>query len=228
MDTTSLIRTTELCCWYLFFDFNPVHAGSVFSAPLITVLDVVFHASLFAPTVPHFSRTHNIISSFSSPVVSGGVINLSVPVVLPVSTTDKERLDGVTAMALVYEGRRVAILRNPEFYEHRKEERCARQWGTTCKDHPYIKVSLRWRMRRSKVLLKCWRVGIVAADGLYQRWDSKRSPRVELWAGVCTERLSRGRGGTCLICQDAQSNHFLFLVSANSAGVIYSSCRYIW
>lgn len=56
------------------------------------------------------------------------------------STADKERLDGVTALALVYEGRRVAILRNPEFYEHRKEERCARQWGTTCKDHPYIKV----------------------------------------------------------------------------------------
>ncbi|KAK7930502.1 hypothetical protein WMY93_006897 [Mugilogobius chulae] len=68
------------------------------------------------------------------------VINLSVPVVLPVSSADKERLDGVTAMALVYEGRRVAILRNPEFYEHRKEERCARQWGTTCKDHPYIKM----------------------------------------------------------------------------------------
>lgn len=74
--------------------------------------------------------------------VLGGIINLSVPVVLPVSTADKERLDGVTAMALVYEGRRVAILRNPEFYEHRKEERCARQWGTTCKDHPYIKVNV--------------------------------------------------------------------------------------
>lgn len=74
---------------------------------------------------------------------AGGIINLSVPVVLPVSTADKERLDGVTALALVYEGRRVAILRNPEFYEHRKEERCARQWGTTCKDHPYIKVGRR-------------------------------------------------------------------------------------
>uniref|UniRef100_A0A8C5AF94 3'-phosphoadenosine 5'-phosphosulfate synthase 1 n=1 Tax=Gadus morhua TaxID=8049 RepID=A0A8C5AF94_GADMO len=73
-------------------------------------------------------------------LLDGGVINLSVPVVLPVSVSDKERLDGVTAMALVYEGRRVAILRNPEFYEHRKEERCARQWGTTCKDHPYIKM----------------------------------------------------------------------------------------
>uniref|UniRef100_A0A8C6KH07 3'-phosphoadenosine 5'-phosphosulfate synthase 1 n=1 Tax=Nothobranchius furzeri TaxID=105023 RepID=A0A8C6KH07_NOTFU len=73
-------------------------------------------------------------------LLDGGVINLSVPIVLPVSAADKERLDGVTAMALVYQGRRVAILRNPEFYEHRKEERCARQWGTTCKEHPYIKM----------------------------------------------------------------------------------------
>uniref|UniRef100_A0A8C5N4Y4 Uncharacterized protein n=1 Tax=Gouania willdenowi TaxID=441366 RepID=A0A8C5N4Y4_GOUWI len=73
-------------------------------------------------------------------LLDGGIINLSVPIVLPVSTADKERLDGVTAIALVYEGRRVAILRNPEFYVHRKEERCARQWGTTCKEHPYIKM----------------------------------------------------------------------------------------
>lgn len=73
-------------------------------------------------------------------LLDGGVINLSVPVVLPVSSSDKERLDGSTAFALAYGGRRVAILRNPEFYEHRKEERCSRQWGTTCKDHPYIKM----------------------------------------------------------------------------------------
>uniref|UniRef100_A0A4W4H5Y1 Uncharacterized protein n=1 Tax=Electrophorus electricus TaxID=8005 RepID=A0A4W4H5Y1_ELEEL len=69
-----------------------------------------------------------------------GVINMSVPVVLPVSTADKARLDGCTALALAYGGQRVAILRNPEFYEHRKEERCARQWGTTCREHPYIKM----------------------------------------------------------------------------------------
>ncbi|XP_059410606.1 bifunctional 3'-phosphoadenosine 5'-phosphosulfate synthase 1 [Carassius carassius] len=73
-------------------------------------------------------------------LLDGGVINLSVPVVLPISGADKERLDGSTAFALAYGGQRVAILRNPEFYEHRKEERCARQWGTTCKDHPYIKM----------------------------------------------------------------------------------------
>ncbi|XP_026059405.1 bifunctional 3'-phosphoadenosine 5'-phosphosulfate synthase 1-like [Carassius auratus] len=73
-------------------------------------------------------------------LLDGGVINLSVPVVLPISGADKERLDGSTAFALAYGGQRVAILRNPEFYEHRKEERCARQWGTTCKDHPHIKM----------------------------------------------------------------------------------------
>lgn len=70
----------------------------------------------------------------------GGTISLSVPIVLPVSKEDKDRLDGCPAFALEYEGHRVAIMRNPEFYEHRKEERCARQWGTTCLQHPYIKV----------------------------------------------------------------------------------------
>jgi 3'-phosphoadenosine 5'-phosphosulfate synthase len=31
-------------------------------------------------------------------------------------------------------------LRKPEIYEHRKEERCARQFGLTNEGHPYIKV----------------------------------------------------------------------------------------
>ncbi|XP_030424151.1 bifunctional 3'-phosphoadenosine 5'-phosphosulfate synthase 2 isoform X2 [Gopherus evgoodei] len=69
-----------------------------------------------------------------------GVINLSIPIVLPVATEDKKRLDDCTAFALEYNGQRVAILRNPEFYEHRKEERCARVWGTTCVKHPYVKM----------------------------------------------------------------------------------------
>lgn len=66
---------------------------------------------------------------------------MSMPIVLPVSKDDKERLDGSAAFALEFRGRKVAILRNSEFYEHRKEERCARQWGTTCPKHPYIKVA---------------------------------------------------------------------------------------
>ncbi|XP_076045028.1 3'-phosphoadenosine 5'-phosphosulfate synthase isoform X8 [Oratosquilla oratoria] len=73
-------------------------------------------------------------------LLDGGVTNQSIPIVLPVKTEDKEQLDGVSAFTLCYKGRALAILRNPEFYEHRKEERCARQFGTTCKSHPYIKM----------------------------------------------------------------------------------------
>ena len=36
--------------------------------------------------------------------------------------------------------RNLAILRSPEFYAHRKEERCSRQWGTANPGHPYVKV----------------------------------------------------------------------------------------
>uniref|UniRef100_A0A673KH21 Bifunctional 3'-phosphoadenosine 5'-phosphosulfate synthase 2-like n=1 Tax=Sinocyclocheilus rhinocerous TaxID=307959 RepID=A0A673KH21_9TELE len=75
-------------------------------------------------------------------LLDGGTINLSVPIVLPVATEIKERLQGSMAVALEYQGKRVAILRNPEFFEHRKEERCARQWGITCPKHPYIKMVL--------------------------------------------------------------------------------------
>jgi len=69
-----------------------------------------------------------------------GTINQSIPIVLPVSTEDKERLLKDESITLMYDGECKAILRNPEFYEHRKEERCARQFGTTSTGHPYIKM----------------------------------------------------------------------------------------
>ncbi len=43
-------------------------------------------------------------------------------------------------IALCYNEKLVALLKNPEFYEHRKEERCARMFGTTDSEHPHIKV----------------------------------------------------------------------------------------
>lgn len=58
-----------------------------------------------------------------------GITNQSIPIVLPIHTSDKEQLDGCSAFTLRYDGRAVAIIRKPEFYEHRKEERCARQFG---------------------------------------------------------------------------------------------------
>ncbi|XP_015605937.1 bifunctional 3'-phosphoadenosine 5'-phosphosulfate synthase isoform X3 [Cephus cinctus] len=77
---------------------------------------------------------------FNSLVEKGKEINQSIPIVLAVCTADKERLDGVSALSLKYQGRNLAILRNPEFYFHRKEERCSRQFGTNNPGHPYVKM----------------------------------------------------------------------------------------
>ncbi|XP_065086899.1 bifunctional 3'-phosphoadenosine 5'-phosphosulfate synthase isoform X1 [Ochlerotatus camptorhynchus] len=66
--------------------------------------------------------------------------NQSIPIVLSVSDDDKNRLDGVSALSLSHEGRIVAVLRKPEFYFQRKEERCARQFGTSHPNHPYVKM----------------------------------------------------------------------------------------
>lgn len=71
-------------------------------------------------------------------LIDDGVVNQSIPIVLPVSSDDKNRLVDSEAIALSYEGKVYAILRKPEFYEHRFEERCSRQWGTSNKGHPYI------------------------------------------------------------------------------------------
>ena len=73
-------------------------------------------------------------------LLNDGVSNQSVPIVLPVTTEDKTRLESADSFALRYNGKPVATLRHPEFYEHRKEERAARQFGLTNKAHPYIKV----------------------------------------------------------------------------------------
>uniref|UniRef100_A0A8D2QV21 3'-phosphoadenosine 5'-phosphosulfate synthase 2 n=3 Tax=Zosterops TaxID=36298 RepID=A0A8D2QV21_ZOSLA len=73
-------------------------------------------------------------------LLNDGVVNLSIPIVLPVSAEDKQRLEGSAALALSFQGRRVAVLRRPEFFAHRKEERCARVWGTACPRHPHIQM----------------------------------------------------------------------------------------
>jgi len=69
-----------------------------------------------------------------------GTHNQSIPIVLPLSTEDKERLSGSEAITLTYNGVNYGIMRNPEFYGHRKEERCARTWGVYTKNHPHIKM----------------------------------------------------------------------------------------
>lgn len=69
----------------------------------------------------------------------GTRVNMSIPITLDVSTTNYNRLKNEKAVALVNtEGRAVAILRDPEFYPHPKEERAARTFGLTHPAHPSI------------------------------------------------------------------------------------------
>eukprot|EP00054_Salpingoeca_dolichothecata_P038005 m.12626 g.12626 ORF g.12626 m.12626 type:complete len:610 (-) comp8144_c0_seq1:503-2332(-) len=76
---------------------------------------------------------------FNSLQVSGTEnTNMSVPIVLPCNDEEKAAIEGKDAITLVYEGKDVAILKKPEVYEARKEERCSRQWGVAHTGHPYI------------------------------------------------------------------------------------------
>ncbi|XP_059052369.1 bifunctional 3'-phosphoadenosine 5'-phosphosulfate synthase [Achroia grisella] len=90
-----------------------------------------------------FMREHEYLQALHSnclTLADGSSVNQSVPVVLPVDTATKDRLAGATAITLRHAGRSVAILRSPEFYPHRKQERCCRQFGIYHTGHPYIKM----------------------------------------------------------------------------------------
>lgn len=65
-------------------------------------------------------------------------INQSVPIVLPISDDVKASLEGVARIALKYNGQVFAVLSDPEIYEHRKDERACRQFGTNDPRHPAV------------------------------------------------------------------------------------------
>ena len=71
-------------------------------------------------------------------LIDGKTHSQSIPIVLPVDSEAYERLKTEKQIALVHGGKCVAILKEPEFYAHRKEERCARIFGTTVRGHPTI------------------------------------------------------------------------------------------
>ncbi|XP_033207754.1 bifunctional 3'-phosphoadenosine 5'-phosphosulfate synthase isoform X2 [Belonocnema kinseyi] len=77
---------------------------------------------------------------FNFLTIDGAEVNQSIPIVLAVRTIDKERLQESSSIVLKYKEKALAIMRNPEFFYHRKEERCSRQFGTSDSQHPYVKM----------------------------------------------------------------------------------------
>jgi hypothetical protein len=53
----------------------------------------------------------------------------SIPLTQHISSYEKEKLEGIPHLALKFKDSIVAIIEEPEFYENRKEETCARVFG---------------------------------------------------------------------------------------------------
>ncbi|XP_040573573.1 bifunctional 3'-phosphoadenosine 5'-phosphosulfate synthase isoform X2 [Lepeophtheirus salmonis] len=85
-----------------------------------------------------FMRESEYIECLQFKCIHSHSVNQSVPIVLPVK--EKELYEAGKSVALIYEGQIKAVLKNIEIYEHRKEERIARTFGTSHPDHPYIKM----------------------------------------------------------------------------------------
>ncbi|XP_071857691.1 3'-phosphoadenosine 5'-phosphosulfate synthase isoform X3 [Bombus fervidus] len=96
----------------------------------------------WAAPLTGFMREHQYLQTQHLKCLREGdrEINQSVPIVLAIHTKDKERLNGLSSFTLRYKNKALAILRRPEFYYHRKEERCGWQFGTNNLGHPYVKM----------------------------------------------------------------------------------------
>lgn len=69
---------------------------------------------------------------------------MPLAIVLPITSAQKDIfVESCTKeLHLVHKGKSIGLIQNPEFFPHRKEERVARQFGTTSTKHPYIKASI--------------------------------------------------------------------------------------
>ncbi|KAI1292270.1 Bifunctional 3'-phosphoadenosine 5'-phosphosulfate synthase [Halotydeus destructor] len=132
----------------LFVPWDLVHVRKVEASKLpkleITDIDLQWLQVLsegWASPLTGFMREDQYLQCLHFGVlIDGKAHSQAIPIVLPVHDADKERLSNVKNITLTYNGQDVAILRDPEIYEHRKEERCGRIWGINHVGHPVIKL----------------------------------------------------------------------------------------
>lgn len=84
------------------------------------------------------------VETATSDGVISSPVNQSIPIVLPITNGQRKLLltgndnELCKAVGLTYKGKLLAVLRDPEVFPHRKEERVARQFGFTDCRHPTI------------------------------------------------------------------------------------------
>jgi len=120
----------------------------------------------WASPLKGFMREDEYLQSLHFNSIENGTSNQSLPIVLAITNEDKVRLETASAVTLTRGGGLpVAILRRPEFFPHRKEERVAHTFGTTHPDHPAIRLiqaSGDWLVGGDLEVLQrvCWNDGL--------------------------------------------------------------------
>lgn len=77
---------------------------------------------------------------FKTLTVVNMIHSQSIPIVLPISDSDKKRVDkGIKSVCLTYSDKTICLLTDIEIYADRKKERCARTFGSVDLGHPTIK-----------------------------------------------------------------------------------------
>ncbi|KAL3102296.1 hypothetical protein niasHS_003705 [Heterodera schachtii] len=106
----------------------------------------------FCGAVEFAGDPFSLTNGHEKPYPLANPISQSVPIVLPIDTATKLSIECVirkqrnspttgemAKVRLLYEGSLVAVLCDPEIFEHRKEERICRQFGHFDKAHPTIR-----------------------------------------------------------------------------------------
>ncbi|XP_072996842.1 ATP sulfurylase 1, chloroplastic-like [Typha latifolia] len=76
-------------------------------------------------------------------LADGSMVNMSVPIVLAIDDAQKRAIGDRRRVTLVdSKNKPVAILSDIEIYNHNKEERIARTWGTTAPGLPYVEEAI--------------------------------------------------------------------------------------
>jgi len=63
---------------------------------------------------------------------------LSVPITQHITAEQKDQLEGQNRVALTWKDEIMAIIEEPEIFDNRKEEICAKTFGTHSQNHPKI------------------------------------------------------------------------------------------
>jgi ATP sulfurylase len=144
---------------------------------------------------------------------------MSVPIVLPVDAATKAAIGDAKAITLTYEGKDMAILRNPEVYNHVKEERCARTFGECAFGNETITLSFMRtshavppRRRRNLPLKLAWHAGLTGVVGCC---DCAAEPTdtsfsfAQLQCALCTRRAGLHHEGHPYVDQIMAAGDFL-------------------